>query len=293
MHRKIDSVLPQLYKSPSGLASLALRSASLLAAVAMVVSNGGVIAASNQAALGVGVRQPTLLAQSSPDNKRPDVIIDGNPQNSGAPSTTSPSSGKNGTALSQVRFTCESVNSQYTVMYHPQSQPNQSFAWATPSAMGSAWSPERRCNEISRRLESYRPDGLVEMRTAQENGYNTICVTTEAVPSCRIVLTVPSGQDPASTRDRVFQNLSVADNGQTTQAVNTFAGGRSNGTLNQVLNNLGLSSIVGGNSQRSPQNIYLKPFLDQADGGTGTRLSQLRRGLSQPSNPRLNPGNFR
>lgn len=285
MNKKIGAVPPQLYKYSLGFAPLTC-------AVVMIVSPGA-IAASNQAAFSAVVsQQPTRIAQSTSTNKRPDVLIDGS-QNSADPSTTSPSasSGKNGTNLSKVRFTCESVNGQYTVMYHPQSQPSQSFAWATPSAMGSSWSPERRCNEISRRLESYRPDGLVEMRTDKENGYNTICVTTEAVQTCRIVLTVPPGQDPMSTRDRVFQNLTVADSGQATQAVNTFVGGRGNGTLNQVLNNLGLSSILSGsNSQSKTQNIYLKPFLDQADGGTGT---QLKGGVSQLSNPRLNPGNFR
>ncbi|XPM57456.2 MAG: COP23 domain-containing protein [Leptolyngbya sp. IPPAS B-1204] len=96
--------------------------------------------------------------------------------------------------LNDVRFSCQVVNGQYTVMYNPQSQPGQYYPWATPTAMGGGWSPDRRCNEISRRLEFYRPDGLLELQTGLENGYNTVCVTTEAMPSCRIVLTVPKGK---------------------------------------------------------------------------------------------------
>lgn len=294
MHNKIGSVFSQLYQSPSGIGALAFRSAGVSAAVAVLVSGTGAIAASNQVVVRAsGSGQPMQLAQST-TNSQPDVVIDGNPQNSGS-TTTSPSSG-NATSLNQVRFACEQVSGQYTVMYHPQSQPNQSFAWATPSAMGTAWSPERRCNEISRRLESYRPDGLVELRTDVENGYNTVCVTTEAVPSCRIVFTVPPGQDPVATRDRVFQNLTVADSGQSTQGVNTFAGGRNGGSLNQVLNNLGLGSILGGknNTQSRYQGIYLKPFLDRNDGGTAVGLSQLKKTrVTTPSNGRrLNPGRF-
>jgi len=36
---------------------------------------------------------------------------------------------------------CEFVNGQYTVMYQPESQPNQSFPWATP-ALGDGWTSE-------------------------------------------------------------------------------------------------------------------------------------------------------
>jgi hypothetical protein len=126
---------------------------------------------------------------------------------------------------------------------------------------------ERRCNEISQRLESYRPDGLQELRTAVANNYNTICVTTQENPSCRIVLTVPPDQDPVSTRDRVFQNLTTADSGQQTEGVNTFVGGQPTNEIGQLF------KLGGGNNRRVASNsIKLRPFLDQADGGTGTRL---------------------
>jgi hypothetical protein len=191
----------------------------------------------------------------------------------------------------ESRFSCQFLNGQYTVMYSPQSQPGQSYAWATPTALGGGWTPERRCNEISRRLEFYRPDGLLEMRTAVENNYNTVCVTTQKNSTCQIVLTVPPGQDPQSTRDRVFQNISVADSGKETQAVNTFVGGDSGyQMLNQVLNR-GLSAIgIGNNSSRRSNSINLRPFLDPADGGTGT---QLGRGTPMQPNRRLNPDRFR
>jgi hypothetical protein len=176
-------------------------------------------------------------------------------------------------------------------MYSPESQPGQSYAWAIPSTLGGGWTEERRCNEITRRLEFYRPDGLLEMQTSVENNYNIVCVTTQKEPACRIVLTVPPGQDPQSTRDRVFENLTIADGGQDTEAVNTFVGGDSNSQLlNQVLNQ-GLSSLgIGNSSIRRSGNINLRPFLDPGDGGTGTKL---RRGMPTRPNPRLNPEGFR
>ena len=181
-----------------------------------------------------------------------------------------------------VRFTCELQNGQPTVMYAPVSQPGSLYAWATPEDMGSAWPAERRCTEISRRLEMYRPDGLLELQTGRENGYNTVCVTTETNASCRIGFTVPEGQDPVLTRDRVFDNLVLADQGQTTQGVTTFTEGDT--LLDDISDVLGFPSRTPAGI-RSTGDINLRPFLDAADGGTGTQLNQ-RSGRP------LNPDNF-
>lgn len=189
------------------------------------------------------------------------------------------------TPPSDARFSCEIENGRYTVMYRPISQPGQSYAWATPTQLGGGWTEDRRCNEISRRLEFYRPDGLLELRTSVENGMDILCVTTEAVPGCRIVLTVPPGQDPIATRDRIFGNLVTADSGQQTQAVNTYRGNGGRDILGQIGDAVGvdLSSLMGGNRRGSNPSspsqsaigydvINLRPFLDPADGGTGERL---------------------
>lgn len=163
-----------------------------------------------------------------------------------------------------ARFRCEVIGGQYTVMYYPVSQPNQGYAWAVPSNMGGGWTPERRCGEISRRLESYRPDGLAEISTAIENGYNTLCATTEDVPQCRIVLTVPPGEDPLFVRDRIFQNLVIADSGQSTQGVLTLIDEKSTGDI--------IRGALGRPRTRSA-GIPLRQFLDPTDGGTGARLN--------------------
>ncbi len=201
-----------------------------------------------------------------------------------------------------ARFSCQARDGQYIVVYQPKSQPQKYFPWAAPSLMGDGWSPERRCNEISRRLESYRPDGLLEMRTSTENGYNVICATTDKNSACRIVLTVPNGQDPIATRDQVFGNLATADSGQQTTAVNTYRG--RDRSLNDITGDLGLGIDLRGingvlGSVLSPSrtvsnvrsgNLYLKPFLDPSDGGTGASLAN--NGFTSGGR-RLNPDNFR
>ncbi len=197
------------------------------------------------------------------------------------------------------RFTCEIQDGEYTVMYRPKSEPGQAYPWAVPTAMGGGWTPELRCETISARLEEYRPDGLVELRTDVENGYDTICATTEEnLDDCRIVFTVPLGQDPVATRDAVFSNITLADAGSNTNAVNTLVGGTrlpdtdlsDSGLLGSEDINSAIfgtvEEILGSRSPRPTSNaIYLKPYLDASDGGTGLHL--------RPSSQPLNPDNFR
>ena len=243
-----------------------LQISALGAGVAMLLSGAAIAAPTNSA----------LVAQATSPSG--DVIVPTEGSGSTIPRSTIPGSTIPSVPLSGVRFACQNSSSQYTVMYMPESQPNQAYPWAVPSALGGGWSSDRRCNEIARRLESYRADGLLEMKTAVENGYNTICVTTDRVPSCRIVLTVPSGQDPLATRDRVFQNLTIADSGQQTQGVLTFGqNGADSNVVSQLGNLLGLRGLgrTGATAPKTVQSsdINLKPFLDRKDGGTGERLS--------------------
>jgi Circadian oscillating protein COP23 len=195
------------------------------------------------------------------------------------------------TANSNARFVCQ----QNTVMYQPQSQPGQYFAWATPQTLGGGWDAARRCNTIAQRLESYRGDGLLELQTSVMNGENVVCVTTEANSSCRIVFTVPRDKDPYIVRNSVFENLASADDGQQTTSVNTYRD-RNGNQIEQTLR-----TIVGGNSaninRSSKSPIALKPFLDRADGGTGQGLRNgVRAGRQQNRNQpgaRLNPNRFK
>ncbi|WP_414527076.1 COP23 domain-containing protein [Nodularia chucula] len=194
---------------------------------------------------------------------------------------------------SGTRFTCQFYNGQYTVMYQPQNLSGQFFPWAAPQTLGDGWTPQRRCEAISSRLEQYRPDGLEELQIAVENNENIVCVTTQNNPFCRIVLTVPRGQDPYAVRNNVFQNLMTADSGQQTTAVNTYGANR--GGVNELYN-LGRTLLGGGNNRptaSSRDNINLKPFLAPEDGGSLRVNATNNRQQQSPSPGRLNPGNFR
>jgi hypothetical protein len=214
------------------------------------------------------------------------------------PQTSVPSGGD------RSRFICEFVSNQATVTYHPVDRPNDKYPWAIPSTMGSNWNSTKRCTEIARRLEQYRRDGLKELRTEVKNQYDTVCVTTERNNECRIVFTVPTGKDAIATRDSVFRNLTMADSGQQTTGVNTFADGGNNGLTSILGNNLpGIGKVGESNSaptRRSLQakdSIDLRPFLSTQDGGTATQLRPRTDRSLEPSNDggakKLNPNRFR
>lgn len=205
-------------------------------------------------------------AQTEDEDKATETSSESSSETSNEPTSTADAS--------TPRFTCQYDNGDFVVMYSPESEPGTSYAWAIPGEMGGGWTPERRCNAIAERLEDYRPDGLLELQTGLENNYNIVCVTTTDAPGCRIVFTVPNGQDPIVTRDRVFENLAIANSGQETTGVNTFTGSSSSSILTDLGNDLGLNLPTSLPSQQSRQSSYrnqgidLRPFLDPADGGT-------------------------
>ncbi|MGL5036002.1 MAG: COP23 domain-containing protein [Microcystaceae cyanobacterium] len=254
--------------------------------------------------LGIQIQAAIAVPINGYKNPQPvDIIINDDPQTA-PPTRTSPNNNPVRTSSIDPRFTCQSYLGKYTVMYRPLSQPGQAYPWAIPQTLGNGWDNQKRCAEISQRLESYRPDGLEELQTGYLNGYQTICATTQAVPGCRIVLTVPPGQSAEMIRDRVFQSLTVADSGQMTQGVSAYQGGNSGNVLNQ------LGQLFGGQAkpqvQKKSAGINLRPFLDPQDGGTGQELSEIpdlpttpSKAIAAPRNQtpsksqRLNPNLFR
>ncbi|MEM8808534.1 MAG: COP23 domain-containing protein [Cyanobacteria bacterium P01_G01_bin.38] len=225
---------------------------------------------------------PEEPGPATPESDNPDATAD--TDSAGSPDAADP-------LADNARFECQINEGRFTVMYLPESQPGQAYPWAVPGDMGGGWSAERRCYEISDRLERYRPEGLSELSTGIENGYDIVCARTDQNPGlCQIILTVPSGQDSLVTRDRVFENLTLADGGVSTTGVNTFAASDNNllGQIGEALGGLSgddLGSALGF----SNSDINLKPYLDASDGGTGEYL----QGRSVTPGRQLNPENFR
>ena len=116
-------------------------------------------------------------------------------------------------------------------------------------------------------------------------------MTTRANPLCRIVLTVPRGQDPFVVLNDVFQNLITADSGRQTVPVNTYS---SNGRRVNGLDNLGRTVLGRGNNPMtaSRSGINLKPFLTPEDGGTLTSSTTQNPDSAPANRRRLSPNSF-
>ena len=149
-----------------------IKQTSLPLSIALIFSGGAVHATSISQLKELVPSDLGHLRQLVSQNP-PEVIID---TDSGSNRTPSPT--RTRTSNADTRFNCEYINGEYTVMYRPENS-NSSFPWAVPSQLGGGWTPQRRCEEITNRLELYREDGLLEMSTGFENGYDTICVTTD------------------------------------------------------------------------------------------------------------------
>lgn len=213
--------------------------------------------------------QSQVVAQSNNYNgltNQADIFIDTDPPNSSPPTPVN-------TSLGDERFTCQLERGKYTVMYYPQNQDRQSYPWAVPSDLGNGWTAQRRCSEISRRLEMYRPDRLLELKIGRENNYDTICVTTQRDNSCRIILTIPPGKNSEITRAQIFQTLIAAEKRQYTQGVNAFTNGKTGGSIINQLDRIFNGNLSQQNNSSFSKNVInLRPFLAPSDGGTGSRL---------------------
>ena len=114
----------------------------------------------------------------------------------------------------------------------------------------------------------------------------------------RSVFTVPSGQDAIATRDSVFRNLTMADSGQRTTGVNTFADTGNSG-FGDLFGNLpgigkGSNNSAPTSALQTKTSIDLRPFLSTKDGGTATQLrAPAAPNPATGSIKKLNPNRFR
>ncbi len=101
------------------------------------------------------------------------------------------------------RFSCElrpdTERGEYvwTVMYDNGKKKQPWLGIVIP--MGGGWSPERRCQEIEKRLENFRQDGLVSLgyrddpNTPQQQ---VLCVKTKlTADGCPLLMTLDVGTD--------------------------------------------------------------------------------------------------
>ncbi|MEN9218062.1 MAG: COP23 domain-containing protein [Gloeomargarita sp. DG_2_bins_126] len=78
--------------------------------------------------------------------------------------------------------------------------------WTSDSFSESGFSPERRCQEVSRRFQTYYDDGSLSfITTGRMNGQNVICVArSHGGPCAGLLFTLKPGSNPTQVINQLF-----------------------------------------------------------------------------------------
>ena len=100
------------------------------------------------------------------------------------------------------RFSCELLQDTnqgkevWTVTYDDDQSKKAWLGIVIP--MGGGWSPAKRCEEIQRRLENFRNDGILSLNYRKDPNtpkQEVICVNTKLSSNCPLLLTLDVGID--------------------------------------------------------------------------------------------------
>lgn len=78
--------------------------------------------------------------------------------------------------------------------------------WTSNAFDGAGWTPQRRCQEVSQRFETYRQQGrLAYITTGRMNSLPVICTARSDGGACDgLLYTLKPGQDPTLALKRLF-----------------------------------------------------------------------------------------
>ena len=79
--------------------------------------------------------------------------------------------------------------------------------WKSQTFSGSGWTPERRCQEVSARFQTYHSSGTLEyITTGRMNGLPVICVAQSDGGACEgLLYTLKPGQNATATLKKLFE----------------------------------------------------------------------------------------
>jgi Circadian oscillating protein COP23 len=161
-----------------------------------------------------------------------------------ATTLTPPSRAQNN---SGVRFYCGTSNGERATIVKTATQGEVPLIiWAYPG-FGSEFTPEKRCQIVSQRFQSYYEEGTLDYVTAERiRGYDTVCVARSQGGRCegRILFTLPPGRNANDAIEQIFNfsgpyrnNCGVSqasrNNGKVYIDIRSFIQNRSNPNCNK------------------------------------------------------------
>ncbi len=154
-----------------------------------------------------------------------------------ATALTPPSRAQNNTGAG---FYCGTSNGEPATIVKTATQGEVPLIVWAYSGFGSEFSPEKRCQIVSQRFQSYYETGGLDFITTQRiRGYDTVCVARAQGGSCeesRVLFTLPPGQNANNAMEQIFNfsgpyrnNCGISRNGERVYVdVRSFIQNRSN-----------------------------------------------------------------
>ena len=105
------------------------------------------------------------------------------------------------------RFSCININgTPASVVETKTGKQVPIIYWKSQTFSGSGWTPERRCQEVSARFQSYHSSGTLEyITTGRMNGLPVICVAKSDGGACAgLLYTLKPGQNATATLKKLF-----------------------------------------------------------------------------------------
>lgn len=141
---------------------------------------------------------------------------------------------------SSAIFFCDESNGVPTTVVRTQDGKNlPMIRWLSNYFRGKELTPQRRCQEVSRRFQSNYDNGKLKyIKAGTLNGLPVVCAATQQDTACTektILFTLKRGSDPNTTARQLFDRRALA----------------AGSTVNQV----------GGNKSNDPINIDMEAYL--------------------------------
>lgn len=114
----------------------------------------------------------------------------------------------------QVTFECKQVSGEWTTVAKTPQWERQFIRWVSNFGDRAGYTPQRRCNEVTNRMNYYtRTKHPQFLTTGVQSGYNIVCVTDQVGNGCQgLLYTLQPDRDPNQTlRDLLARSGSDFD----------------------------------------------------------------------------------
>jgi hypothetical protein len=117
-------------------------------------------------------------------------------------------------------FVCGVSNGTPATLARTQRGDVPVIRWASNYFSGSGWTPERRCEEVSQRFQSYYDNGTLKyLTTGIMNGLPVICTAIQEGGACQdLLLTLRQDANPGQALQQLLAVRSRASSGPLSQS---------------------------------------------------------------------------